>query len=395
MTALLRLGSLCSGYGGLDMAIAQVLNVEHAWVADPDPGAAAILARHWPTLPNFGDITRVDFAQVEPVDVLAAGFPCQDISNAGRRAGLDGDRSGLFFTVVEAVRLLRPRLVVLENVAALVARGLDRVTAELAALGYVGSWRCVRACDVGAPHRRDRVFIVATSAADAGRHTRPQDHPNGTAPARGGGTAPNTPGVSQRESADAPHTIAGGGHARPQSRRRGVHPPADAARDGRHEGRSEPARILRRPDAALGRDAPPDPAGLGRPDEPGHDRPGLVLTEPGTGRGDLPGRDAPRTGGDRDPASVVAWGPYGPAIDRWARVLGRPAPPPRLPSGRNGADQLNPVFVEWLMGLLCGWVTAIPGLTRNQMLKALGNGVVPQQGTAALAYLLNRIEVAA
>lgn len=299
-----RIGSLCSGYGGLDMAVTAVLGGRVAWVADPDPGAAAILAHHHLGVPNLGDITRIDWTTVEPVDILTAGFPCQDISNAGRRAGIEkGTRSGIWSHVVDAIRILRPGRVFLENVSALLVRGLDRVHADLAEIGYDTAWTCLRASDVGAGHRRDRLFILAWPAADA-----PSTRREGARP---------EPPRSRLE----------------RSRR----PPTDAQGDGRGEGRPEPARQLRRFDVA----------------------------ECG--------------GADR-------WGRYGPAIARWEHVIGRPAPAATEP-GRNG-PRLSARFVEWLMGLPAGWVTDVPGISRTAQLKALGNGVVPQQGAAAVRLLL-------
>ena len=167
----LRIGSLCSGYGGLDLAVLDALGGTVAWHAQYDPDdkhqyAARILEHRFPGVPNRDDITAIDWAAVEPVDVLTAGFPCQPVSYAGLGKVTD-DARWIWPAVAGAVRVLRPRLVVLENVAALVVRGLSDVLADLAQVGYVGSWRCLRASDVGAPHRRERCFIVAWPAADA------------------------------------------------------------------------------------------------------------------------------------------------------------------------------------------------------------------------------------
>lgn len=165
------IGSLCSGYGGLDLGVLAALGGGRlAWVADPEPAAAAVLAARFPGVPNLGDITTTDWSAVEPVDVLTAGFPCQDISAAGLGAGItEGTRSGLWFTVLDAVRDLRPALVVVENVAALRSRrgGLGVVLGGLAEIGYDARWRSVRASDIGAPHRRERIFILAHPAASA------------------------------------------------------------------------------------------------------------------------------------------------------------------------------------------------------------------------------------
>ena len=123
----LRIGSVCSGYEGLGMAIQSVIGGKVAWVADNDPGASAILAWRHPKAPNLSDIAAVDWSQVEPVDVFCAGFPCQDVSAAGARAGLrEGTRSGVWLKVAEAIGVLRPRMVVIENVRGLLtARGDD------------------------------------------------------------------------------------------------------------------------------------------------------------------------------------------------------------------------------------------------------------------------------
>jgi DNA (cytosine-5)-methyltransferase 1 len=174
-----RIGSLCTGYGGLDLAVELVLDGRVAWYAETDRHAHAVLAHHWPGVPNLGDIRTIDWATVEPVDVLTAGFPCQDISNAGKGAGITGAQSSLWQAVADAVRHLRPPLVFVENVAALLRRGLDVVEADLATLGYDTSWLCLRASDIGAAHRRDRLFLLAAaterlaSAADVADALRP------------------------------------------------------------------------------------------------------------------------------------------------------------------------------------------------------------------------------
>jgi DNA (cytosine-5)-methyltransferase 1 len=163
-----RVGSVCTGYGGLDLAVELVLGGQLAWYAETDRHASTVLAHHWPGIPNLGDIRTVDWALVEPVDILTAGFPCQDISNAGKRVGITGEHSSVWKHVAGAVRVLRPGLVVVENVAALLRRGLDVVHADLAEIGYDTSWTCLRASDVGAAHRRDRLFLLATPSTGGG-----------------------------------------------------------------------------------------------------------------------------------------------------------------------------------------------------------------------------------
>ncbi|MEU5673630.1 DNA (cytosine-5-)-methyltransferase [Micromonospora sp. NPDC047753] len=163
-----RIGSLCTGYGGLALAVELVLGGHLTWYAEIDRHARTVCEHQWPTVHNLGDIRTVDWTRVEPVDVLTAGFPCQDISNAGKRAGISGEHSSLWTSVADAIRVLRPPLVFVENVAALLRRGLDVVHADLAALGYDTSWLCLRAADIGAAHRRDRLFLLATPAASGG-----------------------------------------------------------------------------------------------------------------------------------------------------------------------------------------------------------------------------------
>lgn len=125
-----------------------------------EPFARGVLAKHWPDVPCDGDITAREFTEGE-ADVICGGFPCQDISTAGNGAGLAGERSGLWRELLRAIRVVRPRYAVVENVAALLSRGMGTVLGDLAQIGYDAEWHCIPASSVGAPHRRDRVWIVA------------------------------------------------------------------------------------------------------------------------------------------------------------------------------------------------------------------------------------------
>ena len=166
----LTAGSLCSGYGGLDLAVMAVTGARLAWTAETDRYAAGVLAHHWPGVPNLGDITALNWARVPPVDLVTAGWPCQDISYAGPGAGItEGTRSGLWLHIADGLRRLRPSYVYLENVAALRTRGLAKVLGDLAEIGYDTQWTCLRAADAGAPHRRDRLLVLAVRPGEAGR----------------------------------------------------------------------------------------------------------------------------------------------------------------------------------------------------------------------------------
>jgi DNA (cytosine-5)-methyltransferase 1 len=181
----MKIGSLFSGYGGLDLAVSAVTGGEVVWHCEWDDAPSKILERNFPGIPNYRDVTKVDFTQVEKVDVLTGGFPCQDLSIAGKRAGLkDGTRSGLWSEFARAIEELQPKLVVIENVRGLLSAKADNgmeysqedlddwgsrpvltaiqaVLGSLADMGYDAKWCGLRAADAGAPHNRFRIFIVA------------------------------------------------------------------------------------------------------------------------------------------------------------------------------------------------------------------------------------------
>ncbi|GAO09200.1 putative modification methylase [Streptomyces lydicamycinicus] len=329
----LRIGSVCTGYGGLDMAVQAVFGGELAWVADNDPGASRILAHRHPGVPNLGDITTADFSRVAAVDVVCGGYPCQPFSSAGKRKGT-ADARHIWPHIARALGVLRPRYAVFENVAGHLSLGFDAVLADLAALGFDARWCTLRASDVGAAHQRNRLFVVAWPADTGGE---------GLAGRRAAGAAPDRRRLAPADPVDL------GEH---RTRARGT-------------GRDEPA--ARRLPAAH-----PARVGEREPADAAH-----TVTGSGHSR-QVPG------GGDGQPADLgdLDWREYGPAIARWEADLGRPAPGPVDAVGR-----LSPVFVEWLMGLPAGHVTAVPGLSRSAQLKALGNGVVPHQAVAALRFL--------
>lgn len=162
---MITVGSLFAGIGGFDLGLERA-GMRVRWQVEIDPYCQRVLAKHWPDVTRYGDIRAVDWSTVEPVDLLCGGFPCQDISLAGKGAGLTGERSGLWFEYAKAIAALRPRYVLIENVSALRSRGLDQVLGALASFGYDAEWHCIPACAVGAPHRRDRVWIIAHSKSD-------------------------------------------------------------------------------------------------------------------------------------------------------------------------------------------------------------------------------------
>lgn len=161
----MNVGSLFSGIGGIEIGFErQGFHTE--WFVEYEPYAQAILRKNFPDAKIYGDIKEIDFRTVPKVDILTGGFPCQDISNAGKRAGIKGSRSSLWKYYCEAIRILRPRYAIIENVAALAGRGLNVVLADLAQIGYDAEWYVISASSVGAHHQRQRLFIIAYPSSD-------------------------------------------------------------------------------------------------------------------------------------------------------------------------------------------------------------------------------------
>lgn len=166
--------SLFSGIGGLELGLEWAGLGVTRWQVEQDAFARQVLAHHWPEAQRFEDVREVTGDDFTGCDVICGGFPCQDISTVGKGAGIDGERSGLWSEYARLVRELRPRLVIVENVAALAIRGLDRVLGDLAALGYDAEWEIVSARDAGAPHLRRRLFIVAADPHHLAVRIQPQ-----------------------------------------------------------------------------------------------------------------------------------------------------------------------------------------------------------------------------
>lgn len=154
----MRVGSLFSGIGGFDLA-ARWVGWTTSWYSEIEPYACAVMRKRFPEAVNLGDITQI--TNPPPIDILVGGFPCQDISLAGKGAGIEGERSGLWSHYARLIKEAQPQYAVIENVSALRSRGLDRVLRDLMEIGYDAEWHCIPACAVGAPHQRDRIWIVA------------------------------------------------------------------------------------------------------------------------------------------------------------------------------------------------------------------------------------------
>jgi DNA (cytosine-5)-methyltransferase 1 len=175
-----------------------------SWQCESDEFCRAVLAKHWPNVPCYRDVATLTGAQTAPVDILCGGFPCQDISVLWTGEGLDGTRSGLWREFLRLIGEIRPRYVIVENVPALLARGLGRLLGDLAEIGYDAEWDCLPAAAFGAPHLRNRIWIVAypsstrrrqntrgSSSDETTHERRPSEHDHVSLGDGAGGRAKN------------------------------------------------------------------------------------------------------------------------------------------------------------------------------------------------------------
>ena len=263
---MLTILDLFSGIGGFSLGLERTGGFRTIAFCEREPYAVKVLGKHWPGVQVYGDVRQLDADQLARdglprPDVVCGGFPCQDISLAGKGAGLDGERSGLWFEMLRIISETRPRFVIAENVAALRSRGLDTCLRGLASVGYDAEWHCIPAAAVGAPHRRDRVWIVAypgrvgssiggeagylvgSSGAREGDREERQWH---------GDAADDRSSVVADAACELPHG------SRPVTGQAGWHQPANGGADVRH----------------------PHSAGLAqREGERGHPRPKLTTVE--------------------------------------------------------------------------------------------------------------------
>lgn len=392
----MKIGSLFSGIGGLERGVEMAVpGVNIVWQAEMDPNARAVLASHWPAVRCYNDVKEIDETAERP-DIICGGFPCQDISLAGAGAGITGPKSGLWAEFARIVGVLRPNLVFVENVAAILGRGLDRVLRDLAALGYDAEWETFLASDVGAPHRRDRLFLLAYADRERVRELAERDQRGGwgeRAAERGdaepvhdraqladanGEVGRHAPGISI--GGDGPQE-AGAGKAEP--RRFGGGSISDAERQGREGMRggelpgprgTDAAELRARPLAdsmRSGQRAGERDIRAGQPDTDGRGE-GYMADAAGYRSGRLP------AGSGRADASLVD------GCGQGIQSRGRPHRfPPGPADHRIGWDGPQPAIRRGDDG--------VPG--RSHRLRLLGNAVVPQQAALAFRALIARAAV--
>lgn len=244
----MNVGSLFSGIGGFDLGFERA-GMRVSWQVELDPYCRAVLARRFPDAARFEDVREVGARELDPVDLLCGGFPCQDLSAAGRGAGIDGARSGLWAEFARIVRELRPRYVVVENVPALLTgKGkrwdrapIGRVLGDLAEARYDAEWACLSAGEFGAPHLRKRVWIVAYPARDAEAGAAAEARPERQR-ARAGGqrgrAAQLADSDAQRQQGRAGALVQPAGRREPADRRGAGAGIPDPDRE-QHEGRAQ------------------------------------------------------------------------------------------------------------------------------------------------------------
>jgi DNA (cytosine-5)-methyltransferase 1 len=368
---------LCAGYGGLSMGLSAVSGAQVTAYAEVEPAALAILERHHPHAAALGDVKTLDWERVAGARWFCAGYPCQPFSDAGRKLGF-ADPRHIWPWIARGIAIARPDFVLLENVRGHVKLGLREVLADLTDMGYGGAWGLFAASDVGAPHQRYRVFILAS------RHVVP-----GFVDVGKPGPAPFISPVT--------------------------------------------GALLPTPEAKLANSGP-DYARMSRPNSGGHDLTTAVTLLPTPRASDVgtPGRragegyrpplsqvifasdargvgssatprasDGPNGGpnqrgssGDLAMPSVVhsrdwEFGKYAPAVARWEAVTGTTAPPAKI-LGAKGGERLNPRFAEWMMGVPAGHICDVIDGSSAQ-LKAIGNGVVPLQASYAVGVLMRHL----
>jgi DNA (cytosine-5)-methyltransferase 1 len=287
------------------------------WYSEIEPAACKVMEAHHPGVPNLGDITKVDWSAVEPVDVITGGYPCQPFSTAGNRKGKNDERH-LWPYVRDAIGAIRPRYAVLENVRGHLTLGFADVLADLAHLGVSARWGIVRAADAGAPHNRARLFIVADT-----------DGPS----RKSGISAVGLPNSAGRDVADTDiagsETRPGRSRAGDTRRREPVERGGQVATNpsGERHGRGQRPASVGRLDAAH--------EGSARQRQRSWQESGTGSVEDAADTASRNGQVAARRLYTEPPHSDrgqrnAAWGNYAPAIERWQHVIGRPAPAPTV-----------------------------------------------------------------
>ncbi|HEY9413889.1 MAG TPA: DNA cytosine methyltransferase [Pseudonocardia sp.] len=358
--------SFCTGYTGLEMAVRAAFGdftvLSHS---DIKPAANVLLAHHYPDIPNLGDMRAIDYTALDRADLMIGSWPCQPHSSAGKRLG-EADPRDLWPEYLRAITVHRPAMFFGENVARITSNGeLRRVVTSLAELGYVVAWVVRAAADVGACHLRKRCFVVAVDGS-VGATADPL-----------GDLLRHEPGRGSRASREGAGIAGHDGPQRSVQRLSLLPTPTPtqsmtkgAGTSGRDGGLNLQTAVACLPTPSVADSRNTRNATARRSEGQEHHHSGWTLC---------------------DVAHADTWGKYGPAIARHEQALGRPAPEPTAGTTKAGNPLLNPAFVNWMMMLPEGHVTGVPGLTRSQQLSLLGDGVVPAQGAAAFAFLLNHL----
>jgi len=393
-----RVGSLFSGIGGLDLAL-EYHGFEVAFQVENDAYCNKVLEKHWPEVTRYGDIRTVDYAECGPVEGLIGGFPCQPFSVAGANRGQDDERN-MWPEVIRAVRALRPGFVFLENVPGLLThRYFGTILGDLAEAGYHAEWGTFRASDVGASHRRERLFILAyTSGGFIPESKRGSQTRDGIAADGEGDVAHARHGLSPRDTGRGDRRLpdADGDAQETPGRRQNIEPRSTRAGDvlayagyGRWPGQEcqhdSVGRVQELGQAGNSADARPVAYSEGISQREPHDS---QRTESrGNSRGNLSGDSRQLV--NTVSGSIKDRGRNNPTQSEHARSSHRSST--AFPPGPSDIDGWARVLSEMpaLEPAVCNLATSFPN--RLARLKALGNAVVWPQAALAFDELRRRI----
>jgi len=412
---------LCAGIGGLALSTEFVTGAKTTLVAEVHPEACKIMAKRFPNARNLGDAKKIDWEQYRgKTQVVSAGFPCQDISQAGTREGIKGMRSGLWFDIATGLWIMRPEHVFLENVAAIRTRGLYAVLGSLHEMKYNAWWGILGADDVGACHIRKRWFCYAEPSRHARRspttiygtydpdtHTwrTPQHDEIGDSKSckhlftkwgsmRDGELSElEAPANATRDAPSLPTVRAADGGRGPTLKST-VHQGSDdlvtvltklfRRNPSVYEEHPEwlgakPTIYLKTPTAYLG-----SSGAAQHPDQRKAGKHGPTLDDEVCFLLNVRPEDE---AGDGPFSPAEWWNEFLPAVRRWECLSQSAAPIPVI-RGPRGGVKVNPRFVEWMMGLPEGWATEVEGVSLGEQISRIGNGVMPLQSVTSFVLLL-------
>ena len=403
----MKVGALCAGYGGLELGLSQLTETELVWFSEINQTADLVMRTRFDSCKNYGDVKNITLPG--EVDIVTAGFPCQPFSVAGKMKGMKDEEKWLIDDICRIASEANAKWLILENVKGIITanngHAIARTVEAMALSGFTRwEWGTIPASAVGAPHKRERWFCVATNDDEPGRKEiagllredrrwQTTKWSEGDSKRAGSLSASRTFADSDNRAGEE-FNIGDGYRDRAEA---GINRTTTSESErfslsGSAFERYQPA--IKRWEQTIGRGSPAPHTGIridyeapsdshGEGSEGQHARSGLRETSEkesspgGNNVGDSPGR-------------LGKYKEYGPAIGRWETVLNREVPEDLTYHHENGSIKVSPEFIEWMMGVPPRWVTGVD-LSYTRKLELLGNGVVPLQAEHAYAILLERV----